>query len=79
MRSPVPLTIRSALPATMYGALVKVFSSSTMRLASRKLLILSSGMVGMASAIGVLRIFGDSLMVPRDSPRFSTRRGWPST
>ncbi|MNG36225.1 hypothetical protein D3C84_1231860 [compost metagenome] len=50
-----------------------------MRLLSRKLLIASSGMVGMASAIGVLRTFGDNLMVPRDSPRLSIRRGWPST
>ena len=32
-----------------------------------------------ASAIGGLRTCGDSLMVPRDSPRLSTRRGWPST
>ncbi|MCY1444782.1 hypothetical protein D9M71_612680 [compost metagenome] len=63
----------------MYGAWENSLSLSTMRLLSRKLLIFSSGMAGMASAIGVLRTEGDSLMVPRDSPRPSTRRGWPST
>ncbi len=30
---------------------------------------------GMASAIGVLRTFGDRLMVPREAPRLSIKRG----
>ncbi|MNM92096.1 hypothetical protein D3C81_1044180 [compost metagenome] len=79
MRSPAPLTTRSALPATMYGACDNSASLSRMRLLSRKLLIFSSGMVGIASAIGVLRTVGDSLMVPREAPRLSWMRGWPST
>ncbi|MNP25749.1 hypothetical protein D3C76_1185710 [compost metagenome] len=49
-----------------------------MRLVSRKLLMASSGIVGMASAMGVLRTWGESLTVPREAPRLSIRRGWPS-
>ncbi len=49
-----------------------------MRLLSRKLLICSSGIVGIASAIGVVRTVGDSLIVPRLAPRLSISFGWPS-
>ncbi|MNF02835.1 hypothetical protein D3C80_2020470 [compost metagenome] len=50
-----------------------------MRLLSKKLLIDFSGMLGMASATGLLRTRGESLMVPREAPRSRVRRGWPLT
>ncbi|MNL60617.1 hypothetical protein D3C87_1844470 [compost metagenome] len=50
-----------------------------MRLLSRKLLIDFSGMLGIASATGLVRTRGESLMVPRDAPRLRVRRGWPLT
>ena len=46
---------------------------------SKKLLMACSGMLGIASATGELRTRGDSLMVPRDSPRLRVSCGWPLT
>jgi hypothetical protein len=45
---------------------------------SRKALIFSSGMLGTASAMGVLRTCGDSLMVPGGAA-IESMRGWPLT